>query len=55
MVVSGDHHAGYETICDVIAERIRGQRAIIRGASHLVQDTGAPFNDQLETFLRDGD
>jgi pimeloyl-ACP methyl ester carboxylesterase len=51
LVVSGGHHEGYETVCDVIAAETNAQRAVIPGAAHLVQDTGEPFNSCLEQFL----
>jgi pimeloyl-ACP methyl ester carboxylesterase len=54
LVVSGGHHEGYETICDVIAEETNAQRAVIGGAGHLVPDTGDPFNRRLEKFLLEG-
>jgi pimeloyl-ACP methyl ester carboxylesterase len=51
LVISGGHHEGYEAVCDAIAEQTDAQRAVIRGAGHLVPETGDPFNRQLEEFL----
>jgi pimeloyl-ACP methyl ester carboxylesterase len=51
LVISGGHHEGYEAVCNVIAEQTDAQRAVIRGAGHLVPDTGDPFNRRLEEFL----
>jgi len=52
LVVSGGHHPASEIICDTIAGRTGGQRAVCPGMGHLVQDTGAPFNALLENFLQ---
>jgi pimeloyl-ACP methyl ester carboxylesterase len=51
LVVSGGHRERNEIVCDVIANQIGAQRAIIPGAAHLVPDTGDPFNRRLEEFL----
>ena len=51
LVISGGHHAGYETVCNVIAEKTNSERTIITGAGHLVPDAGDQFNSCLETFL----
>jgi hypothetical protein len=48
LVVSGGHSAANEIICDVIARETGGERAVCRGAGHLVPDTGEPFNRLLE-------
>jgi pimeloyl-ACP methyl ester carboxylesterase len=50
-VVSGGHHAGYEAICDAIAKETNARRTVIRGAGHLIPETGDPFNGELEAFL----
>ncbi|MFQ6325831.1 hypothetical protein ACLMAL_06795 [Nocardia sp. CWNU-33] len=51
LVVSGGHRQAFEDICDAIAERTGGERAVCPGMDHLVSDTGAPFNELLEDFL----
>lgn len=51
LVVSGGHMEPYETIADSLADATAGERAVIPGMAHLVQDTGAPFNERLERFL----
>lgn len=53
LVVSGGHHEGHEAICDVIANETNAERAVITGGAHLVPDTGDPFNQRLECFLRE--
>jgi pimeloyl-ACP methyl ester carboxylesterase len=51
LVISGGHSPVFETICDVLAERLRAERSVISGAGHSVPRTGTPFNDRLEAFL----
>jgi hypothetical protein len=41
----------FESICDVLAERIGAERAVIPGAGHAIPRTGMPFNERLESFL----
>lgn len=52
LVVSGGHMEALEVICDAIARETGAERAVCKGADHLVPDTGAPFNELLEDFLR---
>lgn len=47
LVVSGGHSDGFEAICDELAHRIGAARAVIEGAGHEIQFTGAPINDAL--------
>jgi pimeloyl-ACP methyl ester carboxylesterase len=51
LIVSGAHHPAFESVCDVLEELLGAERAIIPGAGHSVQRTGAPFNERLEAFL----
>jgi pimeloyl-ACP methyl ester carboxylesterase len=50
LVVSGGHHAGFEAMSDDLALRIGATRAVIAGAGHEIQFTGAPLNDALRTL-----
>ena len=50
LVVSGGHNAGFEAICDDLAEQIDASRAVIEGAGHEVQFTGPPLNNALVTL-----
>jgi len=50
LVVSGGHSSGFEAVCDVIADRLGADRAVIPGAGHAVQLTGAAFNQLLTAF-----
>jgi pimeloyl-ACP methyl ester carboxylesterase len=52
LVVSGGHHPAFDAVCDVLERRLGAERAVIPGAGHSVQRTGAPFNERLEAFLR---
>jgi hypothetical protein len=52
LVVSGGHSPGFDAVCDDLAERIGGTRAVISGAGHEIQFTGPPVNDTLMTLWR---
>ncbi len=52
LVVSGGHSAGFDAICDELAERIGASRLVIEGAGHEIQFTGGPLNDALRTLWR---
>jgi pimeloyl-ACP methyl ester carboxylesterase len=54
LVVSGGHHAGLDAICDELAERISASRAVVAGAGHEIQFTGAPINDALRELWSNG-
>jgi pimeloyl-ACP methyl ester carboxylesterase len=53
LVVSGGHSAMQEALCDALAARLgaTAERAVIEGAGHNVQRTGAKFNERLEQLL----
>ena len=50
-VVSGAHSTVFDAVCDVLEKELAAERAVIPGAGHSVQRTGAPFNERLEAFL----
>ena len=54
MVVSGGHDRMQEAVSDAVAGALGSstQRIVIPGAAHVVQRTGEPFNDALESFFR---
>jgi len=52
LVVSGGHSAGFDAICDELAERIGASRMVIEGAGHEIQFTGAPLNEALRMLWR---
>ena len=54
LMVSGGYRPAFEALCDRLAAAIGAERAVIPGAGHNVQRTGAPFNDRLEAHLAGG-
>jgi pimeloyl-ACP methyl ester carboxylesterase len=52
LVVSGGHSAGFDAICDDLAERIGASRAVVEGAGHEIQFTGTPLNEALLALWR---
>jgi pimeloyl-ACP methyl ester carboxylesterase len=52
LVVSGGHSAGFDAICDDLAERIGASRAVVEGAGHEIQFAGPPINDTLLAHWR---
>ena len=52
LVVSGGHSAGFDAICDDVAERIGGSRLVVTGAGHEIQFAGAPLNEVLLALWR---
>ncbi len=51
LVFSGGHNAAFDAVCDLIADRLHGERVVITGRAHSVQRTGEPFNMRLATFI----
>jgi pimeloyl-ACP methyl ester carboxylesterase len=51
LVVSGGHHPAFDAVCDVLAERLGAERAVLPGAGHSVQRLGPPFNTLLASFV----
>jgi pimeloyl-ACP methyl ester carboxylesterase len=52
LVVSGGHSAGFDAICDDLADRIGAARLVVEGAGHEVQFTGQPLNEALLALWR---
>ncbi|MGH9246298.1 MAG: hypothetical protein ACRD29_18695 [Acidimicrobiales bacterium] len=50
LVVSGGHNAGFEAICDDLANRIRASRKVVEGAGHEIQFTGETVNEVLRAL-----
>ena len=50
LVVSGDHHPGWERTCDALAEKLGAERAVLPGQGHAPQRSDG-FNDRLRQFL----
>lgn len=51
LVVSSGEQPPFEAICHALAEALGAERAVIPGAGHAVQRTGAPFNERFVEFL----
>jgi len=52
LVISGGHSAGFDAICDDLAERIGASRAVAAGAGHEIQFTGPLLNEMLLALWR---
>ena len=52
LVVSGGHSAGFDAICDDVAEQIGASRLVVAGAGHEIQFTGQPLNEALLALWR---
>lgn len=50
LVVSGDHHPAFESICDVLERELPAERLVLPGYGHVVQLHPA-FNDALADFV----
>lgn len=47
LVVTGGHSAGFDAICDELADRIGAARRVVEGAGHEIQFTGQAINEAL--------
>jgi hypothetical protein len=52
VVVSGGHSAGFDAICDDLAEQIGASRQVVKGAGHEIQFTGRPLNEAMLALWR---
>ncbi len=52
LVISGGHSAGFDAICDDLAQRIGASRIVIKGSGHEIQFTGRPLNEALLALWR---
>jgi pimeloyl-ACP methyl ester carboxylesterase len=50
LVFSGAHHTAFDTICDVLEERLQAERVVLAGYGHTVQ-RHPDFNDRLTDFV----
>jgi pimeloyl-ACP methyl ester carboxylesterase len=51
LVVSGGHSPAHERLGDLLAERFRGERAVLPGKGHMIPRVGAPLNELLLRFV----
>ncbi len=54
LVISGGHSAMYERLCDVVAERLDAERAVLPGRGHTIPSHGEPYNALLSAFIDRG-
>ncbi len=52
LVISGDHSAAFEAVCDALAEQLGAERTHVTGARHTTTHAGPAFNDRVEAFMR---
>ena len=52
LVVSGGHSAGFDAVCDDLAELIGGSRMVVEGAGHEIQFAGSLLNEALLALWR---
>ncbi len=52
LVVLGCHSAGFDAICDDLADQIAASRTEVEGAGHEIQLTGPPINNALVCLWR---
>lgn len=52
IVVTGGHSAGFDAICDELADRIGAARRVVEGAGHEIQFTGQAINEALLDLWR---
>ncbi|MGI9111878.1 MAG: alpha/beta fold hydrolase [Gaiellaceae bacterium] len=50
LVVSGAHHAAFDSVCDVLERELDAERVVLTGAGHAVQRAPG-FNERLLAFL----
>jgi pimeloyl-ACP methyl ester carboxylesterase len=55
LVISGGHSPVFEAVCDVLAERLGAQRAVVAGRGHTIPGTGESYNECLDAFLGSSD
>jgi pimeloyl-ACP methyl ester carboxylesterase len=55
LVVSGGHSPPFEAVCDTVASRLRGRRAVISGRRHTIPATGSAYNARLHAFLSESE
>lgn len=51
LVISGGHSSVFEAVCDILAQRIGAERAIVAGRGHTIPTTGAVYNTLVDDFL----
>jgi pimeloyl-ACP methyl ester carboxylesterase len=52
LVVSGNHHAGFTAICELLARRLGADHLVVEGAGHEIQMMADEFNGALLAVWR---
>ncbi len=52
LVVSGDWNPAMNAVADIITERLRAERFVLKGWYHNIHRAGEPFNQRLDAFLQ---
>jgi pimeloyl-ACP methyl ester carboxylesterase len=55
LVISGNHSPVFETVCDVVAERIGARRTWVTGRGHTIPATGEAYNDVVHDVLSEAE
>lgn len=55
LVISGGHSTTFEVVCDVLAERIGAERAVLAGRGHTIPSIGRAYNAMVHDFLTRAD
>ena len=55
LVISGGHSPVFETVCDIVAERIGGRRSCLTGRGHTIPAIGEPYNQIVHDFLAEAE
>ncbi len=55
LVISGGHSPVFETVCDVVAERIGARRSVIAGRGHTIPASGDAYNRIVDDFLSEAE
>jgi pimeloyl-ACP methyl ester carboxylesterase len=50
LVLTGGHRRAFEVIAERLVTEVGAERAVLRGAGHLVPTLGSAFNDRVERF-----
>jgi pimeloyl-ACP methyl ester carboxylesterase len=51
LVISGGHSPAFDTVCDVLAERLGAERRILTGRGHTIPSLGPAYNTCVHEFL----
>lgn len=55
LVISGGHSPVFETVCDIVAERIGARRSVITGRGHTIPATGDAYNRVVHEFFTEAE